>query len=228
MCNRLTWHGQYIRFLTFRNWDRILLHLHLRAIPEWTHLRTQRRKIPLLLSTIYNLTTPQSTLQYALDLQTSISFVIPAMLALISLFALISLITARGIIRHNGTISHFHIKFLFWSSAASAFAAAYALTSTGVVLAVQSRSSAGVNSGIDVEPGKVMFALQWMAWVFTMMAASMSGSITKTFLEGASTRRRRNSSSRSLYERAPNMVRHNVPPYPRDPLPRPPSLISPI
>ncbi|CAD6443623.1 5fb56ae9-4888-4070-ae1c-d679a21ec0fe [Sclerotinia trifoliorum] len=187
-------------------------------------------KSPLLLSTIYNLTSPHSTLQYAIDLQKSISFVIPAMSALLFLFALISLITARGITKHNGTNSHIHIssiKFLFWSSAAAAFAAAYTLTSTGAALAVHSKFSTEGNSGMDVEPGKVMLALQWMTWVFTIMAAVMSGSIMKTFLEGPSRRRRSNSSRRSLYARALDMV-GLAPPYSRDPLPGPPNLISPI
>ncbi|KAF7900445.1 uncharacterized protein EAF01_007747 [Botrytis porri] len=200
-------------------------------------------KSPLILTTLYNFTTPLSTLQYALDLQTSISFVIPAMSALLFLFALLTLFSARGIIKRNGTNTPSHIftiTLLFWTSAAVAFAAAYSLTSSGAALAVHPPSSlsvsnsnsSGENTETNIEPGKVMLALQWITWIFSIVAAMMSGSITKTILNGSSgERRRRNSRSGSLYARGPSMGRANrslVPPYSRDPLPRSGSPVSPI
>ncbi|KAI9647299.1 hypothetical protein NHQ30_003683 [Ciborinia camelliae] len=142
-------------------------------------------KPALYLSDIYNLGSPQETLQYALELQTAISVAIPAMSALLFLFAIISLVAAPSIIKCNGTNNCFYIsliKFLFWSSTASAFAAAYALTSSGAALSVQSRYPDMQNSGIDIEPGNVMLALQWTTWVFTLAAACMSGSFTRKFL----------------------------------------------
>ncbi|TGO26454.1 hypothetical protein BPAE_0059g00240 [Botrytis paeoniae] len=198
-------------------------------------------KSPLILTTLYNFTTPHSTLQYALDLQTSISFVIPAMSALLFLFALLTLFSARGIIKRNGNNSPSHIftiTLLFWTSAAVAFAAAYSLASSGAALAVHSpfslsaSNSSGENTEMNIEPGKVMLALQWITWIFSTVAAMMSGSIAKTFLNGSSSeRRRRNSRSGSPYTRGPSMRRANrslVPPYSRDPLPRSGTPVSPI
>ncbi|TGO15086.1 hypothetical protein BTUL_0044g00250 [Botrytis tulipae] len=189
-------------------------------------------KSPLILTTLYNFTTPHSTLQYALNLQTSISFVIPAMSALLFLFALLALFSARGIIKRNGNNSPSHIfsiTILFWCSAAVAFAAAYSLTSSGAALAVHSPSSlstsnsSGEATEMNIQPGKVMLALQWITWIFSTVAAMMSGSITKTLLDRSSSGRRRNSRSGSPYARGPSMRRANrslVPPYSRDPLPR--------
>ncbi|KAF7944678.1 uncharacterized protein EAE97_005311 [Botrytis byssoidea] len=194
----------------------------------------------LILTTLYNFTTPHSTLQYALDLQTSISFVIPAMSALLFLFALLALFSARGIIKRNGNNSPAHIfsiTILFWCSAAVAFAAAYSLTSSGAALAVHSPSSLSTSNSsgevtqMDIQPGKVMLALQWITWIFSTVAAMMSGSITKTLLNRSSSGRRRNSRSGSPYARGPSMRRANrslVPPYSRDPLPRSGSPVSPI
>ncbi|TEY78184.1 hypothetical protein BOTCAL_0051g00020 [Botryotinia calthae] len=201
-------------------------------------------KSPLILTTLYNFTAPQPTLQYAIDLQKRISFVIPAMSALLFLSALLALFSARGIIKRNGTNppSHiFTITLLFWSSAAVAFAAAYSLTSSGAALAVHSPSSLSTsisnssseNTEMNIEPGKLMLALQWITWIFSTVAAMMSGSITKTFLNGASSRRRRrrNNRSGSPYARRPSMRRANrslVPPYSRDHVPRSGSPVSPI
>ncbi|ATZ51721.1 hypothetical protein BCIN_07g03100 [Botrytis cinerea B05.10] len=198
-------------------------------------------KSPLILTTLYNFTTPAATLKYVIDVQTRISFVVPAMSALLFLSALLTLFSARGIIQRNGTNppSHvFTITLLFWSSAAVAFAAAYSLTSSGAALAVHfpsslssSSNSSSENTEMNIEPGKVMLALQWITWIFSTVAAMMSGSITKTFLNGASSRRRRNSRSGSPYARRPSMRRANgssVPPYSRDHVPRSGSPVSPI
>lgn len=137
---------------------------------------------------------------------------------------------AGGVLRKRdgNTVSKSHISlvnFLFWSSTATTFAAAYTLTCAGSALAVKSKD------GIDIEQGKVMLALQWMTWVFTLTAAYMNGSIARAGLNGPEARRRTNSRSRSPvpYVRAPrvgNMSR--APPSYRGPLPRMASPVSPI
>ncbi|PQE07015.1 hypothetical protein CJF30_00009416 [Rutstroemia sp. NJR-2017a BBW] len=185
---------------------------------------------------IYNLTTPLPTIQYALDLQTNTSFVIPALSSVLFLSALFTLMHARSIVKRSGVNTRFHINLicaLFWASSGVAFAAAYAVTSAGAALAVR-------RNGLGIETGKAMLALQWMVWVLSLLAAVMSGGITKTFLKSAGRRRRGDDQVRSV-SRSPvrtSFPRHRsivdmangsrAPPYSREPQMRAASPVSPI
>ncbi|KAM3084310.1 hypothetical protein ACMFMF_001667 [Clarireedia jacksonii] len=192
---------------------------------------------------VYNLTTPQPTIQYALDLQTNTSFVIPALASVLFLAALLALMHARSIVKRSGVNSRFHIKLicaLFWASAGVAFAAAYALTSAGAALAVRRDGNAG---GLEMQAGKPMLALQWMVWVFSLAAAVMSGGITKTFLKNGTRGNRRRGGSDHVRSISRSPVRMSFPrhrsivdrangsrasPYLREPQMRAASPVSPI
>jgi hypothetical protein len=116
------------------------------------------------------LSAPEIAIQYLLDLQESISFVIPAISGATFLIGVISFrATTWAANRDSAYLDTFvtTTEVFVWTSVATALTAAYSVTYT--VSAIESATIG--SSSLAISGGKALEILQWMAFAFSSLFA---------------------------------------------------------